>query len=1041
MTGPNLSSWAVRNRPVVLFLMLLSLAAGAYAYLDLGRAEDPSFTIKTMVVSAVWPGATAREMQDQVADPIETAIRTLPHLDYVESYTQANVAVLRVQLQDTTPASEVGNLWYEVRKKVGDIRASLPADLRGPSFDDEYSDVYAAIYMLTAPELPQADLLPYVERLRQRLLQTPDIDKVEIVGERPRRIFVEISHARLATLGVPATAIFDALRGQNDVSPAGTVETPTERIAVEVANPESGLAAIADTPIPIGGRTLRLGDIATVTRGYEDPPTFLARFDGAPAMGLAVRLRPGADGLALGPTLDAAVAEVAADLPLGIDIHRATDQAAVIGEAVGEFTLKFAIAIGVVLVISFATLGLSAGVIVALSVPLTLAITFVAMQATGMELQRITLGSLILALGLLVDDAIISIEMTLVKIEEGMGRVEAATFAWTSTAFPMLTGTLVTVAGFLPVGFAASTAGEYAGGIFWILLIALLVSWVVAVVFTPYLGVVLLPKGLEARAAARGGHDPYHSAAFDRFRAMVGAILRLRWLVVGVTLAAFALAGLAFMQVPKQFFPTSERHELLVELRGAEGASIALSEKAAAGVEAILKGRPEVKYFTTYVGAGAPRFYLALNPVLPNPNFAQIVIMTTGNAAREALRADLIRHFAAEEGAVRARVLRLEFGPPTGHPVQFRITGPDRATVRAVADRVRDAMRANPDTRDVEVQWGEEAKAVRLDIDRDRARAIGVTATDAALNLQTLLSGQTVTQLREDNRLVDVVVRAAHDERASVDRLGDLPIGTRDGRIVPLSQIAGVEVVSGAPILWRRDGGSLLTVRSDVRDGVQGPDVTAALRPAIARIAEDLPAGTRITEGGAVEESAKANAALFKVLPVMFLIMLTLIMVQVRSFARLILVFLTFPLGFIGASLALWLTGQPFGFVALLGILALGGIIVRNTLILVDQIDTDMAGGMAMREAIIETTVHRARPVVLTALAAVFAFLPLTFTAFWGPMAIVLIGGTLVGTVLTLVFLPALYAAWFRVPHASATAAAIPAAQVVHPAGLRLAGE
>ncbi len=1015
MTGLNLSEWAVRNPAVVLFLMLVSLAAGAFSYLDLGRAEDPSFTIKTMVISAAWPGASAEEMQRQVVDPLETKIRTLPRLDYVQSYSRPNIAVLQVQLRHDTPPAEVADLWYEVRKKVGDIRGSLPSGVRGPFFNDEYSDVYAALYMLTAPELPQAELLPYAERLRQRFLQIGDVDKVELVGERPRRIFVDISYKRLATLGIPPSAIFQSLQLQNDMASAGSIDTPTERIAVRVDGAFRSEDAVADAPVVANGRIFRVRDIAAVTRGYEDPPSFLVRFNGADALGLAVRMRNGANGLALGEALNAAVKDVTATLPLGVEIHQTANQAVVIKEAVSEFLLKFVVAVAVVLFVSFIALGFSAGVIVTLSVPLTLAITFVAMEIAGMQLQRVTLGSLILALGLLVDDAIIAIEMMLVKIEEGFDREKAATFAWTSTAFPMLTGTLVTVAGFLPVGFAKSTAGEYAGGIFWVLLITLVTSWIVAVVFTPYLGVKLLPKALEVRHAARARRDPYDTPFFNRFRRLIAAILRWRWTVIAVTLLGFGSAGFAFTKVPKQFFPISERRELLVELRGGEGASFALSRTEVEKVEKMLIGHPALEHFSTYVGAGAPRFYLALNPVLPNENFAQIVITTKGNEAREALRAELIRHFAANETMVRGRVLRLDFGPPTGHVAQFRVSGPDPSTVRAIAAQVRDVMRRHPQTRDVELQWGEQAKAVKFAIDQDRARLLGVSSNEVAQSLQTLLSGFVVTQLREANRLVDVVARAQADERLAVDRLSDLTITTRNGVSVPLSQIATNAIVADEPILWRRNGTVMLSVRSDVVDGVQGPDVTNAILPMLKTIRDAMPAGYRLDVGGAIEESAKANSALFKVLPAMFLTMLVLIMFQMKSFSRMILVFLTFPLGFMGASFALYLTGRPFGFVALLGILALGGIIVRNTLILADQIDADMAHGMTMRQAIIETTVRRARPVILTAIAAVLAFLPLTLTAFWGPMAIVLIGGTLIGTALTLFFLPALYAAWFRV--------------------------
>lgn len=1025
MTMPNLSAWAVRNPALVLFLMLICLAAGARSYWSLGRAEDPPFTIKAMVVSASWPGATADEMQRLVADPIETRIRSLPHLDHVQSYSRADVTVLNVVLKDSTPPGAVDELFYQVRKKVQDVRPSLPAALRGPFFNDEYSDVYAAVYMLTAPELQQQDLLVYVERLRQRLLRIADIDKAEIVGERPRRVFVEISHRRLATLGIPFSAIAQALQQQNESARAGAVETQGERIHLRIDGALASEEAVADTAVIAGGRSFRLGDIAEIRRGYEDPPAFLVRFDGEDAIGLSVRMRAGANGLALGRELAAAVEEVRASLPLGVELAQITDQAAVIDEAVSEFQLKFAVAVGVVLLISLVALGFSAGIIVALSVPLTLAITFVAMELAGMQFHRITLGALILALGLLVDDAIIAIEMMLVKIEAGYDRVRAATFAWTATAFPMLTGTLVTIAGFLPVGFARSTAGEYAGGIFWIVAIALTASWFVAVVFTPWLGVRLLPRSLEARAAARGGHDPYDTPGFDRFRRLVAFVLRRRFSVIALVLISGGVAGLAFTQVPKQFFPQSERRELMVELRGPEGASFALTRAQVEAAEALVVGRPEVAHVTSFVGAGAPRFYLALNPVLPNDNFGLLLIMTKSNADREALRARLIAHFAREEGAVRGRVLRLEFGPPTGHPVQFRVNGPDPEQVRAIAAQVRDVMRANTSTRDVELQWSEEAKTIRLSLDQARARALGVSSAELAQTLQTLLSGAAVTQLREDNRLVDVVARATSEERAALATLDDLTVTTRRGGAVPLAQLARLEVSSEQPILWRRNGDVTLAVRADVVDGVQGPDVSRAVARELGGLIAGLPIGYRIEAGGAIEESGKADAALFTVLPAMFLAMLTLIMLQMRSFGRTLLVFLTFPLGFIGGSLSLYLTGLPFGFVALLGILALGGIIVRNTLILADQIETEVAAGRTLHDAIVETTVRRARPVVLTALAAVLAFVPLTQTAFWAPLAFVLIGGTLIGTVLTLLFLPALYAAWFR---ARSEAAARPAA-------------
>jgi multidrug efflux pump subunit AcrB len=1018
----NLSEWAVRNGALTLFLILLLGAAGGYAYLKLGRAEDPGFTIKTMVVTAQWPGATAEEMQSQVADRIESRLQDLQYLDYVQTYVRPGAAVVQVLLRDVTPPRQVPEMWYQVRKKVGDIRRLLPSGVQGPFFDDEYSDVYAAVLAITGAD--NAELVRQAEALRLRLLQLPNAGKVAIFGEQAQQVFVEVSHARLATMGLAPSAILDALARHNAVAPAGVVETPSSRVFLRTDAGFDGLAAIRAVPVEAGGRTLRLGDIATILRGTQDPPTSAIRYAGQPAVLVAVAKRQGADVLALGEELRGAVAAMRADLPAGLALTQIADQPQVVAESVNEFLVKFAAALGVVMLVSFLSLGFRAGIVVALAVPLTLATVFLAMLALGMELERITLGALILSLGLLVDDAIIAIEAMVVKLEQGWDRLRAATFAWTSTAFPMLSGTLVTVAGFVPVGFAASTAGEYAGGIFWVVGIALIASWVVAVIFTPYLGVHLLPRPRHAAA----GHA-YDSRTYRTLRALVGWCVRRRGVVIAVTLGVL-LAGFAGMAATrKQFFPTSARLELLVDITLRQGAGLRATQQAAAAVEAALAGDPGARTITTYLGAGSPRFFLALNPDLPNEAFAKVVINTADLAARERIRARLLE--LAADGTVpdaRIRVSRLDFGPPVGFPVQFRVHGPDPQVLRGIADEALAALRATPGTRDAQLSWGERMPGMRIALDEERLAQLGMRPQQVAQSLQALLSGTAATQLRENNRLIDVVLRTPAEERLALTALADVSVSTPAGS-VPLAQLARLEPAMEEPILWRRNREPFLTVRADVVDGQQGPDVTAAAQPRMEALRAALPPGYRIVTGGATEESAKANKALFGLFPVMVAAMLLLLMVQLRHFGRTALVLATAPLGIPGAAAALLLTDSPFGFVALLGVIALAGMIMRNTLILVDQVRQELEEGVALRAAIVESTVRRARPVVLTALAAVLAFVPLTLSTFWGPMAVAMIGGLTLATLATLLVVPALYglALPWRASRIARAPAAVPA--------------
>ncbi|MBS0518656.1 MAG: efflux RND transporter permease subunit [Proteobacteria bacterium] len=1012
--------------------MLVLTFAGIFAFFNLGRGEDPPFTIKQMVVSVAWPGATSREMEQQVTDKIETKLQELPYFYNVTSYTKPGEAVIYVSLRDDVPPAKVPDLWYQVRKKVGDIRTSLPQGVVGPFFNDEYGDTYSLIWAFEADGFSPAEVKTIVKEVRQRVLRVPDVTKVDLFGLQDEKIYIEFSHARLAMLGVPVEQILDVVRKQNAVVATGIVETKGERVAVRVDGAPTSAEDLTTLPFTANGQTITLGDVAEIRRGYVDPPQSAMRFKGKPVIGLGVVMAAGGNVETLGKALDATMQRIEKELPVGITVHRVSNQPEVVAESFSEFIRSLGEALAIVLVVSFVSLGVRTGIIVALSVPLVLAITFVAMMVLGIDFQRISLGALIIALGLLVDDAIIAVEMMMVKLEQGFSRMQAATFAYTSTAFPMLTGTLVTAAGFVPVGFARSSAGEYTNSIFWVVGLSLVISWFVAVLFTPWLGYHLLPQPKVHHG------DPYQGRLYMMFRRMVIWCVTWRKTTVAVTALAFVAAMAAFGLVQKQFFPTASRPELIVDLKLAQGSSYAATDAEVAKLEKWLASDADVEYYTSYIGAGSPRFYLPTVPELTNANFGQVIVMTKGLEARERVFTALNRLFASDFEAVRGRVQRLQNGPPVAYPVMFRVLGDDPQTVRAVAEQVRQVFKADPATRDINFDWNELAKTVRLEVDQNKARALGVDSQLLGNTLQTLLSGVVVTQYRDGTETIDVVARAVAPERLSLEGLEAINMRTANGGVVSLAQLAKLHFELEEPILWRRNKDLLMTVRAGVADGVQGPDVAARIDKALAPVRANLPPGYRIEVGGDSEESAKSQASIFKIMPIMVFLMMTFLMLQLKSFSKLALVMLTAPLGMIGVSLFLLGFNQPFGFVSLLGTIALAGMIMRNSVILVDQIDQDIAAGSTTWDAIIDATVRRARPILLTAGTAIFAMIPLSRSVFWGPMAVALMGGLLVATALTLLFLPALYAAWFRVKRPAAGTAI---ANDPHPAHVALAAE
>jgi len=1009
----NLSALAVRERSITLFLIFLISVAGIVSFFKLGRAEDPPFTIKQMTIVTAWPGATAQEMQDQVAEPLEKRMQELRWYDRTETYTRPGLAFTMVSLLDSTPPSAVQEEFYQARKKVGDEARKLPAGVIGPMVNDEYADVTFALYALKAKGEPQRRLVRDAEALRQQLLHVAGVKKVNIIGEQPERIFVSFSHDRLATLGVTPQDIFAALNSQNLLTPAGSIETKGPQVFVRVDGAFDTLEKIRQTPIVTQGRTLKLSDVASVERGYEDPSTFMIRNGGEPALLLGVVMRDEWNGLDLGKALEAKVSSINAELPLGMTLTKVTDQAVNISSAVDEFMVKFFVALLVVMVVCFVSMGWHVGIVVAAAVPLTLAAVFVVMAATGKNFDRITLGSLILALGLLVDDAIIAIEMMVVKMEEGYSRIAASAYAWSHTAAPMLSGTLVTAIGFMPNGFARSTAGEYTSNMFWIVGIALMVSWLVAVAFTPYLGVKLLPELPQIE----GGHEAiYNTPRYNRFRQVLGRVIARKWLVAATVVTLFVMSVLGMAVVKKQFFPTSDRPEVLVEVQMPYGTSIQQTSAATAKVEAWLAKQEEAAIVTAYIGQGAPRFFLAMAPELPDPSFAKIVVLTGNDKEREALKFRLRQAIAdglAPEA--RVRVTQIVFGPPSPFPVAYRVMGPDPDKLREISAQVEAVLQASPMMRTVNTDWGPRVPTLHFTLDQDRLQAVGLSSSSVALQLQFLLSGAPLTEVREDIRAVQVVGRAAGDIRLNPAKIAGFTLVGATGQHIPLSQVGKVEVRMEDPILRRRDRTPTLTVRGDIAEGLQPPDVSAAMTEQLKPIMDKLPSGYRLVEAGTIEESGKATVAMLPIFPIMLAATLLIIILQVRSISGMVMVFLTSPLGLIGVVPTLLLFHQPFGINALVGLIALSGILMRNTLILIGQIRENEEAGLDPFRSVVEATVQRARPVILTALAAIFAFIPLTHSVFWGTLAYTLIGGTMAGTVLTLVFLPAMYAIWFRI--------------------------
>ncbi|MCA6969266.1 efflux RND transporter permease subunit [Pectobacterium carotovorum] len=1009
----NLSALAVRERAITLFLIILITVAGILSFFELGRAEDPPFTVKQMTIISAWPGATAQEMQDQVAEPLEKRMQELKWYDRSETYTRPGLSFTMLSLLDSTPPSQVQEEFYQARKKLGDEAKNLPAGVIGPMVNDEFSDVTFALFALKAKGEPQRVLVRDAESLRQRLLHVPGVKKVNIIGEQTERIFVSFSHDRLATLGISPQDIFSALNNQNVLTPAGSIETDGPQVFLRLDGAFDTLEKIRNTPIVAQGRTLKLSDVATVSRGYEDPATFLVRNQGEPALLLGVVMREGWNGLTLGKALDAETAKINESMPLGMTLSKVTDQSVNISSSVDEFMIKFFVALLVVMAVCFVSMGWRVGVVVAAAVPLTLAIVFVVMEASGKNFDRITLGSLILALGLLVDDAIIAIEMMVVKMEEGYGRIKASAYAWSHTAAPMLAGTLVTAVGFMPNGFAQSTAGEYTSNMFWIVGIALIASWVVAVVFTPYLGVKMLPE----IKTVEGGHAAiYDTRHYNQFRRLLTRVIAQKWMVASTVIILFVVAILGMGMVKKQFFPTSDRPEVLVEVQMPYGTSIEQTSITTAKIEDWLKQQDEAKIVTSYIGQGSPRFYLAMAPELPDPSFAKIVVLTDSQEAREALKFRL-REAAAGGLApeARVRVTQLVFGPYSPFPVAYRVMGPDPATLREIADKVKAVMQASPMMRTVNTDWGPRVPTLHFTLDQDRLQSVGLTSSTVAQQLQFLLSGVPITSVREDIRSVQVVGRAAGDIRRDPAKIEGFTLVGAAGQRIPLSQIGEVEVRMEDPVLRRRDRTPTITVRGDIAETLQPPDVSATIVKSLQPIIDTLPAGYRIEQAGSIEESAKATKAMVPLFPIMIAITLLIIILQVRSMSAMVMVFLTAPLGLIGVVPTLLLFNQPFGINALVGLIALSGILMRNTLILIGQIHHNEKEGLDPFHAVVEATVQRARPVLLTAMAAILAFIPLTHSVFWGTLAYTLIGGTLGGTIMTLVFLPAMYAIWFKI--------------------------
>ncbi|MGD9871363.1 MAG: efflux RND transporter permease subunit [Thauera sp.] len=1049
----NLSEWGLRHRSLVLYFLIVSTLLGLFSYTRLGQSEDPPFTFKVMVIRAEWPGASALEMTEQVTDKIEKKLQEIAQADIIRSYSRPGETMVFFIVKDSTPSRAIPDIWYQVRKKIGDIAQSFPSGVRGPFFNDEFGDTYGNLFALVGEGLSHAELKRHAEAIRSELLRVQDVAKVSFFAEQPQRVFIEISNTKLATFGLRLDDIVGALAEQNAETGAGFFETAEDRIWLRPSGQLEDLDAIRATVIRAGGRSFRLGDVAEVRRGYAEPPGERLRYMGQAALGIGVSMRAGGDIVALGRHLDEAVNKIDAQLPAGIRLERVADQPRAVTRAVNEFVKVLAEAVVIVMVVSLLSLGFRTGVVVLVIIPVVLAVTFLFMHLLDIGLHKISLGALIIALGLLVDDAIIAVEMMASKMEQGWDRVRAASYAWTSTAMPMLSGTLVTAAGFLPVALAASSVGEFTRSIFQVTVTALLVSWIAAVIFVPYLGYYLLPdfskragkpsavarlvgrvwpaigrRMAERDIHAHEQHDEfaiYHTPFYNRLRGVVNACVRLRWVVIVLTVAIFAGSLFVFARfVPQQFFPDSTRPELLVDLRLAEGVSHQATEAAVKRLEAFLDEQDGIENYVAWVGSGSPRFYLPLDQQLPQTSFAQIVILTAGLDAREVLRAKLIRLFEDEPWPLRGIVNRLENGPPVGFPLQYRVSGPDFEVLRGQARAVAELMRGNAHLSNVHLDWEEPSKTVRLVIDQDKARLLGVSTQDISSLLATSLQGTTVTQFREGTETISVVLRGAESERMHLSLLPDLALPVAGGRSVPLAQVARLEHGFEPGVIWRRNRSPTVTVRASLYDGTQPAVVVGQLAADIERIRSAMPLGYRLEVGGSVEESAKGTGSVGAGMPVFVLVVLTVLMLQLQSFSLTFMVVLTAPLGLIGVTVFLLAFDKPFGFVALLGSIALSGMIMRNSVILVDQIRQDIEAGRSQWEAIVESAVRRFRPIMLTAAAAILAMVPLSRSTFFGPMAVAIMGGLTVATVLTILFLPALYAAWFRVgPPAAGRAA------------------
>jgi multidrug efflux pump subunit AcrB len=1004
----NLSLWAINHRELVWYLMGILIIIGSLSYTRLGRNEDPVFAIKTMLVQTKWPGATIDETMNQVTERIEKKLQETPNVDYIRSFTTPGSSTIFVNLKGTTPPAEVPNSWYQVRKKIGDISFTLPQGVVGPFFNDEFGDTYGIIYAFTRDGFSERELMDYIEKVRSKLLQIADISKIDIIGNQEEKIYIEFSIRRLAGLGIRPQEFIKMLQSTNAVRPAGTIQTENETVLIRVSGSFQSEADLRNMNININGKLFPLKDIATVKRDYIDPPQSLFKFNGKQAIGLAISMTPGGDILALGENVKKAMEKISADLPIGIEYHLVANQPMVVEENIAEFTKSLEEAFIIVLFVSFLSLGLRAGAVVACSIPLVLTIVFIVMEFCHIDLQRISLGALIIALGLLVDDAMITVEMMVTKLEEGLDKVRAATFAYTSTAFPMLTGTLVTVVAFIPVGFAKSSAGEYVFSLFAVIAIALIASWFVAVVFTPLIGLIILPDKLEH-------HQQKESTLLKAFRTVLLAAMRSPKKTISITIALFISSIIGMKFVSHQFFPSSDRPELLVNMQLPQNSSIFATSNAVAKLEKLLENNSDIVRWSSYVGRGAVRFYLPLDGAQPNPSYSQTVIVTKDIEARERVRSYLQKEFKENFSNINSRIMPLEMGPPVGWPLQYRVSGNDLEEVRKIAYQVAEILGAESQVQDINFDWIEPSRVLKIKVNQDEARLLGLSSEDLAASLNAVVSGMKITQIRDSIYLIDVLIRAEAEQRVSLDSLSTLQISTPSGKKVPLMQVATIEYEQEYPLIWRRDRIPTITVQADTSGNTLPATVVEKLRPKILELSNKLPAGYQIKIGGTTEESAKSQASVAAVVPLMLAIVITILMIQLQSIQRVVLVLSVVPLGLIGIVAILLIADKPLGFVAILGIIALVGMIARNSVIVIDQIETEIAHGLSRWDAVVTATTHRFRPVILTAAAAILGMIPIAPTVFWGPMAYAIMGGLAVATVLTLVFLPALYCMWFKV--------------------------